>query len=254
MRYMVTIAIIQARMSSTRLPGKILLDIAPGTTVLECMLARVATCTEIDQTIVATTTNPKDVVLVDFLKARDLPCFVGSEEDVLDRYYQAAKAFGAKSGDVIVRMTSDCPLIDPKVADTTIRFFKDGDFDYASNNLEPYTYADGMDTEVFSFDTLERAWKEATSPAHREHVTFYMWKNPELFKIGQYQNPKEGQAGYRLTLDYPEDLAVLSDVYTHLFPSNPLFSMEDILAYLDAHPEVKKINTDVERNASWKSA
>lgn len=251
---MATIAIIQARMNSTRLPGKVLLDIAPGTTVLECMLARVAASTEIDTTIVATTTNEKDTVLVDFLRARDLPYFVGNENDVLDRYYQAAKAQGAKEGDVIVRMTSDCPLIDPKVIDATIRYFKEGNFDYASNNLEPYTYADGMDTEVFSSEALERAWKEATSAAHREHVTFYMWKNPDLFKVGQYENPKEGQADYRLTLDYSEDLAVLSNIYTHLFPNNPLFSMEDILTYLDAHPDLKKINTAVERNASWKAA
>ncbi|MEK7201073.1 MAG: glycosyltransferase family protein [Patescibacteria group bacterium] len=249
---MKTYAIIQARMASTRLPGKILLDIAPGTTVLECMLSRVAACTEIDTTIVATTTSEKDLVLIDFLEKHKLPYFVGDENDVLDRYYQTALAFGAKSGDVIVRMTSDCPLIDPSVADTTIRFFKDGDFEYASNNLEPYTYADGMDTEVFSFDALERAWKESTIPAHREHVTFYMWKNPELFRIGQYVNPKEGQVAYRLTLDYQEDLDVLSDVYQHLYPQNPLFTMEDILGYLNAHPEVKALNTDVERNASWK--
>ncbi len=251
---MATFAIIQARMGSTRLPGKILLDIGPGVSVLDCMLTRVAVCKEIDTTIVATTTNEKDSVLAEYLKERSLPYYVGSEEDVLDRYYQAALAHGAKSGDVIVRMTSDCPLIDPSVADTTVRFFKDGDFDYASNNLEPYTYADGMDTEVFSFDALERTWKEATIPAHREHVTFYMWKNPELFRIGQYVNPKAGQAGYRLTLDYQEDMDVLKDVYTHLYPQNPLFTMEDILDYLDAHPEVKEINTDVERNASWKAA
>jgi spore coat polysaccharide biosynthesis protein SpsF len=251
---MKTFAIIQARMGSTRLPGKILLDIGPGVSVLDCMLARVAACKEIDTTIIATTTNEKDQVLVDYLTERNIPQYVGSEEDVLDRYYQAAKAHGAKEGDVIVRMTSDCPLIDPKVADTTVRFFKDGDYDYASNNLEPYTYADGMDTEVFSFETLERAWKEAVTPAHREHVTFYMWKNPDIFKIGQYVNPKEGQQAYRLTLDYQEDLDVLSDVYTHLYPTNPLFTMEDILFYLDEHPEIKKINTDVERNASWKAA
>jgi spore coat polysaccharide biosynthesis protein SpsF len=218
------------------------------------MLERVKQCKEIDAISIATTDNPKDQVLVNYLKEKNIPYYVGSEDDVLDRYYQAAKALGATSGDSIVRMTSDCPLIDPRVADTTIRFFKGGDYDYASNNLEPYTYADGMDTEVFSFDTLERAWKEAVKPAHREHVTFYMWKNPELFKIGQYRNPVAGQAGYRLTLDYPEDLELLRTIYAELHPKNPLFTMEEILSYLDNHPEVKKVNADVVRNASWGSA
>ena len=250
---MKTLAIIQARMSSTRLPGKIFLDIEEGTTVLECMLERVKHCKEIDTTIIATTENPKDEVLVDYLKKNDIPYYVGSENDVLDRYYQSAKAHGAEAGDIIVRMTSDCPLIDPSVADSTIRFFKEGNYDYASNNLEPYSYADGMDTEVFTFNALERAWKEAVTPAHREHVTFYLWKNPELFTIGQYVNPVAGQAGYRLTLDYPEDLELLRNIYAELYPKNELFTMEEILTYLDAHPEVKNINADVERNASWKA-
>lgn len=251
---MSTFAIIQARMSSTRLPGKILLEIAPGKTIMECMRERVAAAKEIDKTIIATTTNPKDQVLIEYLEKTDQPYFVGDENDVLDRYYQAALAHGAKSGDIIVRMTSDCPIIDPKVIDETIRFYKSGDFDYASNNLEPYTYPDGMDTEVFSFDTLEKAWKEATSPAHREHVTFYMWKNPNIFKIGQYVNPQKDRAGYRLTIDYPEDFQLLQEVYTALYPKNNLFTMNEILDFLDANPEIKKINTDVERNASWKAA
>jgi spore coat polysaccharide biosynthesis protein SpsF len=251
---MSTVAIIQARMSSTRLPGKILLDIAPGKTILACMLERVAASKEIDKTIIATTTNPKDQVLVDYLKQTGQASYVGSEDDVLDRYYQAALAHGAKSGDIIVRMTSDCPIIDPKVADETIRFFKNGDFDYASNNLEPYTYADGMDTEVFSFDTLEKAWKEATSPAHREHVTFYMWKNPQIFKIGQYKNPKPNQAGYRLTIDYGVDYELLKEVYKNLYSKDPLFSNDMIVEFLNAHPEVNNLNSETERNKSWKSA
>ncbi|TSC69638.1 MAG: acylneuraminate cytidylyltransferase [Parcubacteria group bacterium Gr01-1014_56] len=251
---MATIAIIQARMSSTRLPGKILLDIAPGKTILALMLERVAASKEIDKTVIATTTNPKDQVLVEYLEKTGQPYFVGSEEDVLDRYYQAAKAHGAKAGDIIVRMTSDCPIIDPKVIDETIRFYKSGDFDYASNNLEPYTYPDGMDTEVFSFNTLEKTWKEATIPAHREHVTFYMWKNPSIFKIGQYINPTKDKAGYRLTIDYKEDFELLQAVYTALYPKNNLFTMKEITDFLDANPAIKNLNTEVVRNASWKAA
>ena len=251
---MATIAIIQARMSSTRLPGKVLLDIAPGKTILACMLERVAASKEIDKTVIATTTNPKDQVLVDYLEKTGQPYYVGSENDVLDRYYQAALAHGAKQGDIIVRMTSDCPIIDPKVIDETIRFFKSGDFDYASNNLEPYTYPDGMDTEVFSFDTLEKAWKEAINTSHREHVTFYMWKNPSMFKIGQYVNPQKDNAGYRLTIDYKEDFELLQAVYTALYPKNNLFTIKEITDFLDANPDIKNLNTEVVRNASWKAA
>ncbi len=251
---MSTFAIIQARLGSTRLPGKVLLDIEPGKSVLLCMIERVAGSEEIDKIIIATTTNPKDKEISDYLEKIGQPCFVGSENDVLDRYYQAAKAFGAKSGDIIVRMTSDCPIIDPKVIDETIRHFKCGDFDYSSNNLEPYTYPDGMDTEVFSFDALEKAWKEATSEPHREHVTFYFWKNPEVFKIGQYINPNKNQSGYRLTLDYPGDYELLKSVYQNLYPKDSMFTLRDILEFLDANPEIKKLNTEVERNASWKAA
>ena len=241
-------------MGSTRLPGKILLNIAPDTTILECMIERVKHCKEIGTTIIATTDNQKDTVLVDFLKKNNIPYYVGSQNDVLDRYYRTAKAYGAKEGDMIVRLTSDCPLIDPAVVDTTIRFFKNGDFDYASNNLEPYTYADGMDTEVFSFDTLERVWKEAVTSAHREHVTIYIWKNPDIFTVARFVNPNPNQAGYRLTLDYLEDLELLQKVFAEIHPKNPIFTMEEMLSYLDAHPEVKNINADVERNASWKAA
>ena len=251
---MATIAIIQARMSSTRLPGKILFEIAPEKTILSCMLERVAASKEIDKTIIATTTNPKDHVLVDYLEKAGQPYYVGNENDVLDRYYQAALVHGAKQGDIIVRMTSDCPIIDPKVIDETIQFFKSGDFDYASNNLEPYTYADGMDTEVFSFNTLEKTWKEATIPAHREHVTFYMWKNPNIFKIGQYKNHKPNQAGYRLTIDYSVDYELLKEVYKNLYPKDPLFSNDMIVEFLNQHPEVKNLNSETERNKSWKAA
>ncbi|HCM43589.1 TPA: hypothetical protein DIS55_01390 [Candidatus Kaiserbacteria bacterium] len=248
------VAIIQARMSSTRLPDKVLLDIAPGKTVLACMLERVSKSKGIDKIIVATTENPNDQTLVEYLKTIGQPYFVGDENDVLDRYYQAAIAHGTKTGDIIVRMTSDCPLIDPRVVDETIRFYKDNDFDYASNNLEPYTFPDGMDVEVFSFDALEKAWKEATKPSHREHVTFYFWKDPRIFKIGQYVNQKQNQAGYRLTLDYPGDYELLKAVYRALYPRDPLFTMRDILTFLDTNPDVKKLNAEVERNVSWGSA
>src|SRR5262249_8069487 len=121
------------------------------------------------------------------------------------------------------------------------------------NNLEPYTFPDGMDVEVFSFDALEKAWKEATKPSHREHVTFYFWKNPLIFRIGQYINSKPGQAGYRLTLDYPTDYEVLKKVAAHFAPRMD-YSMQEIIDFLNAHPDVKALNAAVARNASWQSA
>ena len=250
---MSTIAIIQARMSSTRLPGKILKELVPGTTALEYMLTRISHATLLDKIIIATTENSSDVVIVEKMKGIGQSYFVGSENDVLDRYYKAAIGAGAQHGDIIVGLTSDCPLHDPAVIDEVVRYFKSGDYDYAENALEPYTYPDGMDTEVFTFDALERAWKEATKPSHREHVTFYFWKNPGLFKLGHCENPKAGQADYRLSLDYPSDYELISKVAQHFAPRMD-FTMDDILEFLDAHPEIKNLNANVSRNAAHKTA
>ncbi|MDP3645813.1 MAG: glycosyltransferase family protein [bacterium] len=250
---MSTIAIIQARMSSTRLPGKVLKDLIPGVTALEYMLTRISHATLLDKIILATTENSSDVVIVEKMKGIGQSYFVGSENDVLDRYYKAAVGAGAQQGDIIVRLTSDCPLHDPAVIDEVVRYFKSGDFDYAENALEPYTYPDGMDTEVFTFDALERAWKEATMPSHREHVTFYFWTNPKLFKLGHHVNPKTDQAGYRLTLDYPSDYELIRKVAQHFAPRMD-FTMDEILVFLDANPDIKALNKDVVQNAAYKTA
>ena len=245
--------IIQARMSSTRLPGKILKELLPGVSALEYMLKRVSCSTLLDKIIVATTENPADAAIAEKMKAIGQRYFVGSENDVLDRYYQAALQAGAKHGDIIVRLTSDCPLHDPAVIDDVIKFFKSGNYDYAENAIEPYTYPDGMDTEVFTFDALEHAWKEATKPSHREHVTFYFWTNPSFFRLGHMVNPKRGQADYRLTLDYPSDYELIRSVAEHFAPSMD-FTKDEIIEFLDAHPEIRKLNANVMRNVAHKSA
>src|SRR3989344_5253488 len=247
------IAIIQARMSSTRLPGKVLKDLVPRVTALEYMLKRISRSKELEKIIVATTENAADVAIADKMKAVGQQYFIGSEDDVLDRYYKAALWVGAQQGDTIVRLTSDCPLHDPAVIDEVVRYFKSGDYDYAENCIEPYTYPDGMDTEVSTFDALERAWKEATITSHREHVTFYFWKNPGLFKLGHYENPKKGQADYRLTLDYSSDYELISKVAQHFAPRMD-FTMDEILAFLDANLEIKNLNASVSRNAAHKTA
>lgn len=247
-------AIIQTRLASTRLPGKVLLELLPGKTALECMLERVKQSKLISEVVVATTSNSKDQKLVNFLEKLGQSYFVGSEDDVLDRSYQAARHYGLQKDDLVVRLTSDCPVIDPLVVDEVIQYYIDNNFDYASNGLEPYTWADGMDTEVFSFAALEKAWRETTKPSHREHVTFYFWKNPDRFKIGYYQNKKPNQGSYRLTLDYPEDYELLKKIYEGLYHKNKFFTIDDMVAFLGAHPDIKQLNARFIRNVSWQAA
>jgi spore coat polysaccharide biosynthesis protein SpsF len=245
------IAIVQARLQSTRLPRKILLPLAGEKTALECMLARVRRSERIDEVVVAASDTPADRELHAFLDSIGQPYVAGSEDDVLDRYYTAAKA-SCGPGDTIVRLTSDCPVLDARVIDRVIRFYEDGKYDFASNSLEPCSWPDGMDTEVFSFDVLERAAREATLPSHREHVTFYMWQNPDLFRIGYLKNETD-QSSYRLTLDYPGDYEVLKRIYEHFSPRMD-FTLAELVQYLDAHPEVRRLNDEAVRNAGWQSA
>ncbi len=245
------VAIVQARMQSTRLPKKILLPLAGEKTALECMLDRVKHSKEINTVVVAASDAPADRELHEFLEKIGQPHFAGSEQDVLDRYFGAAKKF-CDPDDIIVRLTSDCPVIDPTVMDRVVRFHREGGYDFASNSLEPYSFPDGMDTEVFSFKLLERAASEAVLPSHREHVTFYFWQNPALFKIGYLKNATD-QSSYRLTLDYPGDYEVLKHIYAHFAPRTD-FSMQEIVAFLDAHPDIKDLNSEAVRNAGWQSA
>lgn len=245
------ITIIQARLASTRLPNKILKKLKPGKSALECMIKRVSGSSLVTDIIVATTENPIDQKLISYLKKIGQKYFVGKEDDVLDRYYQAARAVGAQSSDIIVRLTSDCPVIDPRVIDTVINRYLKGGYDFVTDSLEPYSYPDGMDVEVFSFKNLKKAWREAVLPSHREHVTFYFWQNPKLFKIYYVKNNKN-LSGYRLTLDYKEDYLLLKKIYGHFNDYD--FAMQDILDYLDANPDIRNINSEAKRNAGWQSA
>lgn len=246
-----TVAIIQARMKSTRLPRKILMPLAGEMNALQCMLARLKQSKRVDKVVFAVANTEEDTEIHRFLDTIGTPYVVGSEDDVLDRYWQAARKFAAP-GDTIVRLTSDCPVIDPAIVDKVIDLFHEKKVDFASNSLEPYTFPDGTDAEVFSYENLERAATEATLPSHREHVTFYFWKNPELFKIYNVQNTSD-QYGYRLTLDYPEDHQLLKRVYEHFSPRVD-FTLAEIIGYLDSHPEVNKLNAHVIPRAGWQSA
>ena len=225
-------AIIQARMGSTRLPGKVLAEIA-GHPMLWHVVNRVREAKTLDKVIVATSDSPSDNILVASCEQDGIPCFRGREDDVLDRYYQAARWIGA---DAIVRITADCPLIDPVVLDKVVTAYLDGECNYASNTIER-TYPDGLDTEVFSFEALEKAWREARLMSEREHVTPYIWKNLDLFRLRQVTQQTD-LSDLRWTVDEPEDLEFVRKIYEYLYQPGHVFLMDDIVKLLQRHPEL----------------
>jgi len=238
---MKTIAIIQARMGSTRLPGKVLQDLAG-----EPMLARVVNRTRraqtIDETAIATTLLAQDDVLAQFSAARGWLCYRGSETDVLDRYYQAARQFGAE---VIVRITSDCPLIDPSVIDQVVRAYHASPrVDYASNVLPKRTFPRGLDTEVFGFEVLERLWHQDQNPATREHVTQYIYKHLDQFNT-RGVTYAEDLSAWRWTVDTVEDLALVRKIYAHF--GNDEFTWQEVRAVLERHPDWQAINAHIQQ-------
>src|SRR3989338_9805451 len=242
--------LIQARMSSTRLPGKVLFPIN-GRPMLSYMLERVSAVKKMNKPILITSVDSTDEPITALCRESNVLCYRGSLDDVLDRYYQAALEFKI---DIIVRLTGDCPLIDPQMIDKMIDIYIEGKHDYIANTVPPKgTVPEGMDIEVFSFRGLKQAWLEANKPSEREHVTFYFWKNPELFSVFRYDLNKD-LSQYRLTVDYPEDFAVVSSVINHLYPKNPLFTMEDIIDFLRKNPNIHKLNMNIKPNQGWQSA
>jgi spore coat polysaccharide biosynthesis protein SpsF len=237
------VAIVQARMGSTRLPGKVLMDLL-GEPVLVRDINRLRRSELLDEIVIATTTQSSDDPIASLCEERGWLYFRGDENDVLDRYYQAGLASHA---DVIVRITSDCPLIEPKIVDRVIRRFLDSsDIDYASNTLPPRSFPRGLDTEVMTFSALERAWTEDKDPKLREHVTPYIYRNPETFRIHGVVNDTD-LSSHRWTLDTPEDLAFIRTVYEYF--GNDHFTWLDLIEYLDTHPEVVSINSDIRQKA-----
>ena len=241
---MKTVAIIQARMGSTRLPGKALVDLA-NEPMLARVVHRVQRAGSLHEVIVATTVQPADDAIAQFCAMRGWPCARGSQDDVLDRYYQAALASHA---DVVVRITSDCPLIDPEVIDQVVGALLAGqpDVDYASNVQPPRSFPRGLDTEVIRFDALERAWREDADPAWREHVTPYLYRHPERFRIQGIFNAVD-LSHLRWTVDTPEDLEFVRRIYGHF--DGDTFSWHDVLALLEQHPGWLEINRTVEQKA-----
>jgi spore coat polysaccharide biosynthesis protein SpsF len=235
------VGIIQARMGSTRLPGKVVADIH-GRPMLWYVVQRTRAAETLDEVVVATTTEPADNVIVAFCREHKVGCFRGSEQDVLDRYYQAARKHDAEA---VVRITSDCPLIDPEVIDRTVRAFLDKQPDYASNSVVR-TYPRGLDTEVMTFRALELAWHEARHPYQRAHVTPYIYENQGQFKILSVTGDQDHSA-YRWTVDTPEDLAFVRAVYARCEGEGSLLS--DVMRLLEREPELVEINRSVAQKA-----
>jgi spore coat polysaccharide biosynthesis protein SpsF len=237
------VLIVQARMGSTRLPAKVLKEVLEKP-LLAYQIERLCQVKNAAQVMIATTTNLEDQAIVEFCRQAHVPLYRGSEDDVLDRYYQAAKALDA---DVVVRISGDCPLIDPAVVDFVINFYISHypTYDYVSNTLER-TYPRGMDVEVFSFKALEKAVQEACKKEEREHVTPYLYEHPELFNLGSVvRGPDVSQ--YRWTVDTDEDFDLISLILKALYPISPQFNMQDVFNLLKAHPEWSLINAGVQQ-------
>jgi spore coat polysaccharide biosynthesis protein SpsF len=247
-RCRVITVVIQARVSSTRLPAKVLQPIL-GQPMLGRMLERVKRVELADRIVVATSVGTDDdrieAVAADF----GVGCFRGSLDDVLDRFYEAVRH---DPPDHIVRLTGDCPLIDPTIVDDLVRMHLAGGYDYTTNALEP-TFPDGMDTEAMRFSVLETAWREARLSSEREHVTPFVYNHPERFCIGQYKGAND-LSGMRLTVDHPEDLALVKAIYEGLYPGNPSFSLEDVLNYLHQNPDLLGLNAGIVRNEGYEKS
>jgi len=237
-------AIIQARLGSTRLPEKVLTDLA-GEPMLARVFRRTAMAERLDEVVVATTTAPADERIERLCEDRGWPCFRGSEDDVLDRYCRAAVA---RDAEVVVRITADCPLIEPAVVDRVMGEFltRCPEIDYVSNIAPRRTYPRGLDTEVVSFEALRRIWAEVSDAEYREHVTLYIRRHAETFRIHNVTNVTD-LSGMRWTVDTPEDLAFVRRIYGHF--GDDRFSWKEVLALLQQHPEWLEINRHIQQKA-----
>ncbi len=239
---MKVIAVIQARWGSTRLPGKVLKDIE-GKTMLARVVERVQKAKRIDELTVATSMNGKDDGIVEECRRLGAGVFRGSETDVLDRFYQAVQS---RSEDAVVRITADCPLIDPEVINQVIGAFLKEKPDYASNTLVR-TFPRGLDTEVVATQALTRAWREASFPYHRAHVTPYFYENPHLFRLLSV-TAEGNHSHYRWTVDTQADLDFVRAVYVRL-KKNENFGWQEVLQLLAAEPLLTAINDHVAQKA-----
>jgi spore coat polysaccharide biosynthesis protein SpsF len=245
---MKTVAIIQARLGSSRLPRKVLMDIA-GVPMLTRIIQRSAAAPGVDEVVVATTTEPEDDALAAFAETAGTRVFRGSVDDVLSRYHDCAAQFGAER---VVRVTADDPLKDPEVIGRAIGYLNARPhLDYCSNTMEP-TYPEGLDIEAFTFAALARAHREARLPSEREHVTPYIWKHPDLFNTLNFRFDRD-LSDWRWTVDKPADMEFMQRVFGH-FRDEPLVSFRDVITWLENNPEVRGINAGTIRNEGYKKS
>ena len=234
------ICIIQARVNSTRLPGKILLNGFNKPLIIH-LIERIKKSKFISNIIIATTNNKLDRIIPTICKQIKIDYFKGNEQDVLSRYFYCAKKF---NGQIIVRITSDCPLMDVNIVDKVINSFINSNVDYVSN-VHPPSEPDGFDVEVFSFEALRKSFYHAKKNYEREHVTPYMWDNPKIFKLKNFSylsRKKKYHIKIRLTLDYNEDYSLIYQIYQSLYKKNKFFNIKDVLRFLDKKKELSKIN------------
>jgi spore coat polysaccharide biosynthesis protein SpsF len=238
---MKTRCIVTARMESSRLPGKSLLPIL-DVPLIGRLLERLARATSLDEIIVATPSTAANDPLAQYVQTRGYGVYRGASDDVLDRVYQATHDLDRNR---VVLVTGDCPLIDPELVDHTVRFFVEGGYDFAGNAVEP-TFPDGLDVAVFTFAFLEQAWQFAGLRSEREHVTRWM-KQSRTANIGSFTGTPD-RAALRWTVDEPRDLDFVRAVYARLYPVNPAFTSDDIVALLTREPNLLRLNAGIARN------
>ena len=236
--------IIQARTQSTRLPNKVLALINDNP-LIWYIIERLKSCETIEQIILATSNREEDKKLIEIANDCKILSFVGDENDVLSRFYQAALKFNA---DPIIRITGDCPLVDPYLLDKMLGFYLENGYDFVSNTIIP-TYPDGLDIEIFSFKSLRKTFNEAKLKSEKEHVTPYIWKNPGIFQLYNYRN-KEELSNYRWTVDEQLDLELIRQIYSNFKPKI-IFSFQDVIEMGKLNPQIFKINEKINRNEGY---
>ena len=239
-----TVAIVQARMGSTRLPGKVLADLC-GASMLQRQLERVRCATSVERVVVATSTDETDLPIAELCKSLDVPCFRGDLNDVLARFIGAIEEFDPE---VVVRLTADCPLISPSVIDSIVHSFFESDCDYLSNTLEP-TFPDGVDVEVVRARALRALAQLDTDTSEREHVTLGIYRRPEQFVVRNFTGDPD-LSDLRWTVDSPEDLEFVRWVYSELFYANPKFDLAEIMELLGENIDKSRTDSDSRRNSA----
>jgi spore coat polysaccharide biosynthesis protein SpsF len=233
--------VVQARMSSSRLPKKVLLPIL-GESLLYRMIERLQQIKHQASIVIATSEDQQDDIIETFCNEKNITCFRGSLNNLLDRHYQVGQLTNA---DIIIKIPSDCPLIDPRIVDKVLDFYFEnkGNYDFISN-LHPATYPDGNDVEIMTSEALSRAWHEANRPLELEHTTPYFWENPDKFRLANiaWETGLDYSMSHRFTIDYYEDYLFIKRVFEELYPENPSFTLDDILTLLKNKPEIYDIN------------